>query len=115
LLPKANVLPQSMYQAKKIVCPLGLKVEKIHAYRNDGMLFHNKDVMLEECRVCGISRYKRNYKNIDEDDMGENKKFKRVPAKVSWYFPIIPHLRRLFVNKANAELLQWHAREQKKR
>jgi hypothetical protein len=104
-----------MYQAKKIVCPLGLKVEKIHAYRNDGMLFHNKDVMLEECRVCGISRYKRNYKNIDEDDMGENKKFKRVLAKVSWYFPIIPHLRRLFVNKANAELLQWHAREQKKR
>jgi hypothetical protein len=30
LLPKANVLPQSTYQAKKIVCPLGLEVEKIH-------------------------------------------------------------------------------------
>jgi hypothetical protein len=26
LLPKANVLPRSMYQAKKIVCPLGLEV-----------------------------------------------------------------------------------------
>jgi hypothetical protein len=37
-----------------------------------------------------------------------------VSAKVAWYFPIIPHLRRLFVNKANAELLQWHAREHKK-
>jgi hypothetical protein len=31
LLPKANVLPQSTYQAKKIVCPLGMEVEKIHA------------------------------------------------------------------------------------
>jgi hypothetical protein len=78
------------------------------------MLFHNEDAMLEECRVCGTSRYKQNDKNIDEDDMGENKKVKRVPAKVEWYFPIIPHLWRLFVNKANAELLQWHARERKK-
>jgi hypothetical protein len=31
LLPKASVLPRSMYQAKKIVCPLGLEVEKSHA------------------------------------------------------------------------------------
>jgi hypothetical protein len=31
LLPKANVLSQSTYQAKKIICPLGLEVEKIHA------------------------------------------------------------------------------------
>jgi hypothetical protein len=70
--------------------------------------------MLEECRICGTSRYKRNDKNIDEDDMGENNFFKRVPAKVAWYFHIIPRVRRMFVNKANAELLQWHARECKK-
>jgi hypothetical protein len=74
------------------------------------MLFHNKYAILEECRVCGTSRYKRNDINIDEDDMGENKNVKRVSAKVAWYFPIIPHLRRLFMNKANDELLQWHAR-----
>jgi hypothetical protein len=35
LLSKDNVLPQSTYQAKKIVCPLGLEVEKIHACRNN--------------------------------------------------------------------------------
>jgi hypothetical protein len=46
--------------------------------------------------------------------MWENKKVKRVPAKVAWYFPIIPHLQRLFANKENAEFLQWHARERKK-
>jgi hypothetical protein len=93
LLPKANVLPRSTYQTKKIVCPLGLEVEKTHACQNDCMLFRNKYAMLEECRVCKTSRYKRNDKNIDEDDMGENKKVKTVPPKVAWYFPIIPHLR----------------------
>jgi hypothetical protein len=56
------------------------------------MLFHNEDAMLEEWHACGTSRYKRNDKNIDEDDMEENKKVKRVPAKVAWYFPIIPRL-----------------------
>jgi hypothetical protein len=85
------MLPRSTYQAVKIVCSLGLEVEKIHACQNDCMLFHSEDAMLEECRVCGTSRYKRNDKNINEDDMGENKKVKRVSAKVAWYFPIIPH------------------------
>jgi hypothetical protein len=114
LLTKANVLPQSTYQAKKIICPLELEVEKIHACRNDCMLFRNGDAMLEECCICRTSRYKRNDKNIDEDDTGENKKVKRVPAKVAWYFSIIPHLQILFANKANIELLQWHVREHKK-
>jgi hypothetical protein len=45
LLPKTNVLPRSTYQAKKIVYPLGLEVEKIHACQNDYMLFHNEDAM----------------------------------------------------------------------
>jgi hypothetical protein len=69
------VLPRSTYQTKKIVHPLGLEVEKIHTCQNDGMLFCNEDAMLEECCVCGTSQYKRNDKNIDEDDMGENKNF----------------------------------------
>jgi hypothetical protein len=83
LLPKANMLPRSMYQPKKIICPLELKVEKIHTYRNDCMLFRNEDAILEECRVCGTSRYKQNDKNIDEDDMGENKKLKE--CQLRWH------------------------------
>jgi hypothetical protein len=55
LLPKANMLSRSTYQAKKIVCPLELEVKKIHACQNDLMLFHNEDGMLEECRVCRTS------------------------------------------------------------
>jgi hypothetical protein len=62
LLLKANVLPRSTYQAKKIVCPLGLEVEKSHACQNDCMLFCNEDAMLKECHVCETSQYKRNDK-----------------------------------------------------
>jgi hypothetical protein len=60
LLPKPNVLPRSTYQAKKIVCPLGLEVEKIHACQNDCMLFHNEDTMLEECCVYAPPPLRRN-------------------------------------------------------
>ena len=35
MLPKDNELPASMCEAKKVVCPLGLEVQKIHAYPND--------------------------------------------------------------------------------
>ena len=34
MLPKDNVLPPSTYEAKKVVCPLGLEVQKIHACIN---------------------------------------------------------------------------------
>jgi hypothetical protein len=34
------MLHRNTYQAKKIVCPLGFEVEKIHACRNNYMLFH---------------------------------------------------------------------------
>jgi hypothetical protein len=70
------VLPQNTYQAKKIICPLGLEVKKIHACQNDWMLIRKDDAMLEECHVCVSSRYKQNVKNIDGDDMRENKKIK---------------------------------------
>ena len=31
MLPKDNELPESTYEAKKAVCPIGLEVQKIHA------------------------------------------------------------------------------------
>jgi hypothetical protein len=38
---------------------------------------------------------------------------KRVPAKVMWYAPIIPWLKRLFRNKEHAKLLRWHQEDRK--
>ena len=38
---------------------------------------------------------------------------KKVPAKVMWYFPIIPRLKRIFRNKDHAKLMRWHKEERK--
>ena len=48
------------------------------------------------------------------DVEGEPSPRKRVPAKVMWYAPIIPRLKRLFKNKEHAKLLRWHMEERKK-
>ena len=38
---------------------------------------------------------------------------KRVPAKVMWYFPLIPRQKCLFMNKTNAKLMRWHKKDHK--
>ncbi|XP_071700321.1 uncharacterized protein [Rutidosis leptorrhynchoides] len=35
------------------------------------------------------------------------------PAKLLWYLPIIPRLKRLFANEKDAKLLRWHAEDRK--
>ena len=114
MLPKDNVLPPSTYEAKKVVCPLGLEVQKIHACINDCILYRGEEYEnLNACPVCGALRYK-----IRRDDPGEvedeARPRKRVPAKVMWYAPIIPRLKRLFQNKEHAKLLRWHKEDRKK-
>jgi hypothetical protein len=39
LLPRDNELPASTYEAKKLVCPIGLDVQKIHACPNNCILY----------------------------------------------------------------------------
>jgi hypothetical protein len=112
MLPGENVLPSSTYEAKKVVCPLGLEVLKIHACINDCILYRGEYENLNECPVCTALRYK-----IRGDDPGDDvegqKPRKRVPAKVMWYAPIIPRLKRLFRNKEHAKLLRWHKEDRK--
>ena len=105
MLPKDNILPSTTYEAKQLVCPLGLEVQKIHACPNDCILYRGNYENLDACPVCGALRYK-----IRKDDPGERPR-KRVPAKVMWYSPIIPRLKRLFRNKDNAKLMRWHKEE----
>ena len=113
LFPRNNELPVSTYEAKKLVCPLGLDVQKIHACINDCILYRGeKYENLNKCPICGALRYK-----IRKDDPGDvegEPPRKRVPAKVMWYAPIIPRLKRLFRNKEHAKLLRWHMEERKK-
>ena len=111
--PKDNELPETTYAAKQIICPLGLDVQKIHACINDCILYRGeKYENMDQCPVCTASRYK-----IRQDDPGDvegEPRRKRVPAKVMWYAPIIPRLKRLFRNKEHARLLRWHKEERKK-
>ena len=87
-LPKDNELPDSTYAAKKVVCPLGLEVEKIHACPNDCILYRGAYKDLNACPVCGALRYK--IRRDDPGDVDGEPPRKRVPAKVMWYAPIIP-------------------------
>ncbi|XP_071712435.1 uncharacterized protein [Rutidosis leptorrhynchoides] len=110
MLPEGNELPVSTYQAKKLMCPMGLEIQRIHACPNDCMLYRNEDKDLHQCKVCGTSRYKRGKPtdNVDSD-VSEN----GPPAKLLWYLPIIPRLKRLFANEKDAKLLRWHAEDRK--
>ena len=95
MLPDDNVLPNRTYEAKKMLCSIGMSYDKIHACQNDCILFRNEYASLTECPKCGLSRYKK----------------KLSPAKVLWYFPIIPRFRRMFRSETDARHLTWHADE----
>ena len=58
MLTKDNELPSSTYEAKKVVCPLGLEMQKIHACINDCILYRGEYENLNACPVCGALRYK---------------------------------------------------------
>nr|ABA96763.1 transposon protein, putative, CACTA, En/Spm sub-class [Oryza sativa Japonica Group] len=77
---------------------------------------HKLDKMLEDHRTSLYPGCEQGHKNLDttlEFLQWKAKKLtkKRIPAKVMWYFPIIPRLRRLFRNKGNARMMHWHAEE----
>src|SRR3954469_16810795 len=112
-LQKDNELPETTYEAKKTICPLGLDVQKIHACINDCILYRGKEYEnLDKCPVCNALRYK--IRRDDPGDVEGEPLRKRVPAKVMWYAPIIPRLKRMFRNKEHARLLRWHKEDRKK-
>jgi hypothetical protein len=112
LLPESNTLPETTYEARRAVCPLGLEAQKIHAFPNDCILYRGEEYeYLDACPVCKACRYK-----IPQEDPGDVEGVhtkKRVPAKVIWYFAIITRLKCLFMNKTNAKLMRWHKETRK--
>jgi hypothetical protein len=83
--------------------------------------------------VCGVSRYKRSYNHVyadtmkkkiknknkiaigpesvdDETDPDKEDKMRRKNhAMVMWYLSMINHLKRVFSNPRDAELVCWHS------
>jgi hypothetical protein len=67
MLPEGNELPSTTYEAKKIVCPLGLDVQKIHSCPNDCILHRGDEYeKLDVCPICGAKQYK-----IGKNDTGD--------------------------------------------
>jgi hypothetical protein len=128
LLPKTNTLPTGTYRAKKLICLLSLGVDKIHAYPNHCILYCKEHEFKTKCPVCGVSQYKRSYSHMYVDTMKkknkkntaispesvggkndsnkEDNKKRKISALVMWYLPVIDHLKCVFSNPRDAELVR---------
>ena len=82
LLPQANKLPPSHYEARKMIKKLGLEYNSILTCPNGCVLYEEGNVDLNACPQCSKSRW------IE----GTNS----IPAKVICHFPLIPRLRHMF-------------------
>ncbi|XP_028236830.1 uncharacterized protein LOC114416159 [Glycine soja] len=105
LFPEDNTLLKNQYEAKKILCPMGMEYQKILACLNDYILYRNEFVEMRNCPTCGVSRYKVNNDECSDDSTAKNSHL----AKVCCYLPIIPRFKRLFANGHDAKQLTWHA------
>jgi hypothetical protein len=83
MLPKENKVPANMYYAKKLISPLTMGVEKIHACRNHCILYRGADYKNLDPN-CGASRYKTNKDYREEEcavSLCKGKKRKRTQQK----------------------------------
>ncbi|XP_043694245.1 uncharacterized protein LOC122644951 [Telopea speciosissima] len=92
-LPQGNTLPNSLYEAKKMVKDLGLSYNKIDACPNDCMLYWKDASNEKSCRICGASRYESKSK---------------VPEKTLRHFPLIPRVQRLYRSSVTSSDMRWH-------
>ncbi|GJS91314.1 putative transposase-associated domain-containing protein [Tanacetum coccineum] len=101
MLPAGNEMVEKTYQAKKVMKLMGSGYKKIHVCINNCLLYWKDDKDLTACQTCGISRWKVDNKT--------HKVYENIPAKVMWYFLIIPRLQRLFKIQSISKDLRWHA------
>ena len=124
-MPQPNSVPANTYQAKKVISPLTMGVEKIHACPNHCILFRGEMFKsLDKCPRCGDSRYKnndlydgdkastgkkRNKKGTkkvvqetqppEDTPLGNDARQRRIHALVMWYLPVTDRLRRIFLSR----------------
>ncbi|GJS43994.1 putative transposon, En/Spm-like protein [Tanacetum coccineum] len=101
MLPAGKEMIEKTYQAKKLMRMMGSGYKKIHVSSNNCNLYWKDNKELTVCATCRISRWKVDNKT--------HKVYENIPAKVMWYFPIIPRMQRLFKLESISEDLRWHA------
>jgi len=55
MLLEENMLPKSYYQAKKILCRMGMEYQKIHVCPNDCILYIYEFQEMPKCPRCEVS------------------------------------------------------------
>jgi hypothetical protein len=75
MLPQGNTVPETIYEAKLIICPLGLEVEKSTHPRM--IAFQD----LEKCPICGLDQFNRRKDGGDGEKCNKNRR-KGGPKKV---------------------------------
>ncbi|KAM3397863.1 hypothetical protein P3S68_001377 [Capsicum galapagoense] len=104
-LPKDNIVLDNYYQMKKLVCSLGLPVEKIDCCESGCMLHYgDDDEHLTSCKFCSKPRYKH--------CVGSRKR-KLLPDKRTYYSSLIPRLQRLYASHTTAADMRWHHEHKK--
>jgi hypothetical protein len=64
----------------KLICPLSLGVDKIHACPNHCILYRNEYEFNTKYPICGVSRYKRSYNHVYVDTIKKKTKNKNKIA-----------------------------------
>ncbi|KAI5349975.1 hypothetical protein L3X38_002866 [Prunus dulcis] len=98
MLPTDNCLPKDHKHAQKVLRGLGLGYEKIHACKNNCMLFYKEHETLDTCPICNESRFKMTSQN----------RTTKIPQKVMRYLPFKPRLQRLYMSTHTATNMRWH-------
>ena len=101
-LPKAHILPSSLYAAKKILRALNMPYEQIHACPEGCVLFRKEYEHAKYCPKCGSSRY------VEVDPGDGQKRQSAVPTNILRYLPVIPRIQRLYMDKETAKMMTWH-------
>ena len=68
-------------------------MKKIHACKNNCILYRKEFENMNTCPTCGESRWKKNVKTSS----------KQVPTKVLWCILPIPRFKRIFQSPQTAE------------
>lgn len=110
VLPSEAQVPNSFYEAKKLISKLGLHYEKIHACPNDCMIYWGENEKEQACKVCKLLRWK-NFQKQPKKPRRKKRLLLENPAKVFWYFPLKPRLQRLFMSSKTSESMQWHSKK----
>jgi hypothetical protein len=74
MLPQGNSVSKTVYKTKQIICPLGLDVKKIHACKNDCILYCGEEYEdLKKCPICGLDRFNRRKDGGNDDNCNKRK------------------------------------------